>query len=991
MTPEILYKATNNGLDIIYFFYPQSRSTEGRANEKFRIRETDKTPSAAMKMYDGVWKVTDFGGSGVALSPIDICMLEKNMSFREALFFLAAEFNVEAEGFTKTTHRADIRKRPATDTEKDGEIYFDFKDKMTGEELSILGPTVSQSDCDALNYKSVNYYTKTKGDETTVFSSNENYPIFVRECNYKDAAGKSATFYKIYQPLAYDKKWRFFYHGSKPRHYLNGLLELQQAYEKDKKDQEKTKEYQEAVDEKRERSYVYSKIPRAVICSGERDALCLKSFGYHPIWLNSETDSLQPEGIKEISLCVDRIYNIPDLDETGVRQGKQLAKKYISIYTIWLPNKLNSFKDRRGNPRKDFRDFCDIWNSPKDVENLFNIARPIQFWEYVNSGKGKRLEVNSDYLEYFLYIHGFVCIEDKNSRTGQMFAQIEGNVVREVTYENIKNFLKKYVYDRHEPVEIRNLINNSARISESSITLKTVELEFENHTEHSQTFFFKNAIWEVTANGVTEYKHGQSKRYVWEDELLEHNVTRLDRSFEIEDISSENDKEPIFDVKINPNHTSKFFQFLVNASRIYWRKEFEPDNEPELSEETKLYKEKYKFAIDGPRLNSIEIREQKQHLLNKIFCLGYLLHRFKAENRAWCVFAMDNKIGADNESNGGSGKSCCFKAPKLFMKSVSLPGRNNKLTDNNHIFERVTEHTGYILIDDAQQYINFGFFFDSVTGDINVNPKNAKSYEIPFSKAAKFCITSNYVLRNTDPSTARRILYAVFSDYYHQKTEKNDYLESRTIYDDFNKNLFSINYTEEEWNADINFFADAEHTYLSLVRQSMKIQPPMENVVLRGLLAEMGDQFYNWAIIYFAPNSENCDKLMSKQLAFKTYQKETGQYKWQMNKFTVALKAFAEYADYVIQLDPNEFKNSQGRISRKAPIFDEKTLTPIIDPKTGKPIMKTTEMFYLQTKEDLNPLDLTTNINEDEDTNENQDSGSDELPFYERTQEENDV
>jgi hypothetical protein len=48
--------------------------------------------------------------------------------------------------------------------------------------------------------------------------------------------------------------------------------------------------------------------------------------------------------------------------------------------------------------------------------------------------------------------------------------------------------------------------------------------------------------------------------------------------------------------------------------------------------------------------------EQKLHLINKIYCIGYLLHTGIKYCKPWCVFAMDNKISETGESNGGSGK-----------------------------------------------------------------------------------------------------------------------------------------------------------------------------------------------------------------------------------------------------------------------------------------------------------------------------------------------
>ena len=35
------------------------------------------------------------------------------------------------------------------------------------------------------------------------------------------------------------------------------------------------------------------------------------------------------------------------------------------------------------------------------------------------------------------------------------------------------------------------------------------------------------------------------------------------------------------------------------------------------------------------------------NLLNKIYAIGYNLHRYKSPSRAWAIYAMDNKIGDD--------------------------------------------------------------------------------------------------------------------------------------------------------------------------------------------------------------------------------------------------------------------------------------------------------------------------------------------------------
>ena len=297
---------------------------------------------------------------------------------------------------------------------------------------------------------------------------------------------------------------------------------------------------------------------------------------------------------------------------------------------------------------------------------------------------------------------------------------------------------------------------------------------------------------------------------------------------------------------------------------------------------------------------------------------------------------MDNILGEEGESNGRSGKSFCYKALRYFMKSVTLSGRNPKLTDNPHLYDRVTEHTDYLLIDDADIYLNYKFFFDSITGELIVNPKNNQSYEIPFEKSPKFCFTSNHALRNLDTSLIARILYTVFSDYYHEKTENNDYRETRKIRDDFGKDLFGFDYSEAEWNADFNFFAQCIKFYLS-VPSPRKINPPMGNVTLRNLLAEMGQAFKDWADAYFAADPEtaegpNINTMIPKEDALNDFMIKTNTKGWTTNKFTKSLKAYCRFYGY--EYNPKAFQNSQGRISKK------------VDGTTK-------DMVYIQTSADL--------------------------------------
>ena len=381
---EDIYKVTNNGLDIILHYYPQARDCVG-TNRHFKRRPSEDDASACIKLFgkegsQQVYKVTDFGDTGTAQSPVDICMYEEGLRFNEAILKLASMYNVTDE-LNRNVNKPDIRKVPASQDQKDGTKLFELADHLTPDQLRILGPRVTQENAEALHWYSAKYIGYVKNREVTYKYATATYPIFMRECLVKPAEGDTpeVKFYKIYEPLNPDKQWRFSYtpEGVKPKDYINGLSELKALYREFNSREEAAFKKNPANAEK---PYKEQKLQEAFICSGERDALCVKSLGFSPIWFNSETYKLSEQDYKEIMKYVEVLYNIPDIDTTGRVKGTELALRFIDIHTIWLPAWLTTYRDQRGKPRKDFRDFMELRSKNEDFRNLMTLAMPAKFW-----------------------------------------------------------------------------------------------------------------------------------------------------------------------------------------------------------------------------------------------------------------------------------------------------------------------------------------------------------------------------------------------------------------------------------------------------------------------------------------------------------------------------------------------------------------------------------------------------------------------------------
>lgn len=931
---EKLYEATNGGLDIIVEYFPSAKKIVDGDAKKFKMREGDRTPSASLHERNGIWKVTDFGDAGHELSPIDIVMEQENCTFGEAVLKMASRFNVPDE-LDRSVNKPDVRKMQARQDQEDGRKYFEFNERFTDSELKILGPNVTQEVCERLHWYSVKWVCDVKNREATYKYSNENYPIFMRECLVQEARGDKpeVKFYKQYEPLNPDKAWRFSYtpKGVKPKLYINGFSELKKRYAQYNAEEEAEFRNDPANENK---PYKEKKLPEAFICSGERDSLCCAALGYLPLWFNSETYNLSEGEYRDIMKYVEVLYNIPDLDDTGVRRGTELALKYIDIHTIWLPSWLSTYRDNRGKSRKDFRDFSDLRPLRRDFLNLLELARPAKFWTQEWNEKKKRwtYDIDLDCLIYFLKLNGYVILRDQDSDTS-IFVHIKDNIVERIRAKDVKVFLREWAEETSRPRDLRNLILNSPRTADAAFeNLMSVDLDFSSSTAHSQIFHFENVYYEVTGQGIMEHstKKSEINHYAWKENVLNHRVTLLDgEMFTIS--SKEEDGVRVYDIDIRDT-SSPVFGYLINSSRLHWRKELEYNLDSMTKEEADAYKAAHKFDIAGEGLSVREISEQKLSLINKIFAIGYMLHKYKRESRPWAPMAMDYKIDENGVCNGRSGKSFIFKTLSKLLKTVNLSGRNRKLLDNPHVFEQVSKHTDMVLVDDCCQGFDTRDLYDNLTGPMKVNPKNNHIFEIPFEDSPKFAFTTNYVPSEFDPSSDARLLYMVFGDYYHERSESNDYLESRSIRDDFSMDLFSPGYPESCWNADINFLMQCTRFYLSISGTNIKIQPPMENIMRRKYKQDMGRNFEDWANGYFGntEGNEHLDTMLVRTEVFEEYKRSTGMAKATMQSFTKALRAFCNLSDHVEEFNPKELCTQGNRILKKK---DEVT----------------TEMIYLRT------------------------------------------
>lgn len=960
ITPEIkdqIIRQTDGGLAVFIRLFPDaSKGIDGKT--KFKLRD-EKTPSAKLKLQkDGTWVLTDFGQDSKGKNCITWVMDEKRLDYNQACEWIIQEFQLTVDG-QQAKPKVKMSSKPANNEETEGLMTFD-KRKFTVDELKIMfaEPLLqwiahdeanknSAEIKDELKYKrafdvltkygwsALNSYTRTKEGVTKTFESSPEYPIFIME---------DGEFCKIYSPKA-EKQFRFMYYpiGSFPKDHVWGIKQARKAQEQIIKKNQETAEEAAKNDEKVKTPS--DKIESIVICSGERDSMNVALMGYFPVWQNSETKGISGTLVKKLRSIAENVYNLPDIDATGINMGIKTALSFPDLKTIWLPFELLKSKDWRGNPCKDLRDFLG-WNGKrkKDFDGLVSTAKSCKFWysypQYDRQGNPRPgWEINDVDLQYFLWCQGFFMLANQATKTGYQLIRIQNHVVKKVEPKDIRSFVRDYLESHYADHKLLSKFMRSTVLNDSAIEFfRNLEIDFTAHTPHSQTLFFENEVWNVTANGIDKINITNATlqgRYVWEHKILRHLVNKLDPFFE----KIENKEEETVEVEVI-NTQCLFFQYLIATCRIHWQKEEAYlDEHPDQAKE---YWKRNKHSLDSEEIRQIlspeEISEQKQHLANKIFVFGYLLHEYKDQAKPWAAYCMDAKLSEEGKSNGRSGKSVYIKAIREILQTKTIAGRYTKITDNPHIYDGVDEFTSLIFVDDCHEYLKYDFFFTALTDTLTVNPKFVRELEIPFESSPKFGFTSNFPLKNADPSTKARLIFTVFSDFFHaEPDEENHYKSSRSIADWVGKNLFSSAYTEEDWNRFFNFCAQAIQFYLSFGMR--KVNPPMAEVSLRMDRSEMGDVFFEWAEVFFSKDSGNLDSLVEQKQILEEFNK-TNNLKWSTRKLKSALKAFCRYKNQTtgfMLLNPKEMQNTDGRIIKR-------------NASDNKP----SEFIYIQTNPQLN-------------------------------------
>lgn len=883
--------ATDGGRAVIEHYYPQSaRSFEEGGRRNFKIRPDDKNPSCCVFRAGDSWLIQDKGGSDTkAKNCFTLVCENEGLGFPQACDWIAARFAPELLGEGEGWKAAALAKPDIETVAGQPSLTVHFREggKFTDKELSVLGFEITQEVCDSLCLRPLDYYvTKEREGQSRKVCANDSYPIY---CYDYGCWGK------IYQPLG-KSEYRFTYFGQKPADFFFGEREFMRNYALAKEGKFQrfvdNPDYQDPSEQDDPDNAVPSSEPEKldmqwkslVICSGPSDALNVRNAGYHVCWLNSETAELNEYEYSLLTLLAKKIYILYDIDETGIKNMRKIALKYLDISMIVLPSELRQLKDRRGKSCKDAKDFFmyfrkpEIQNPRKLFDGIVRLSGGLKFWTDKYSRDGKVFlgyDINNEQMYSFLEAAGFHRIATSTTRSGLTYCHIRDNVVTLIDEEAITATCRRYLLDyltEHPQYYTQGLVNaiyRSPQITKAGLeNLDVVEPDFNAYDRDTDYFFFRNCVARVTKDGIETMRKEDCPYMVYSSKIIDHDF-RVDSPYfdismtdeyaakrnrlssaapaspEIKSIRKEIDAltdSERYRLSFLNKDGGSFMQYVWDTGRDYWRKE------------------EAWFA-----LTKDEADETRLNFMSKTLALGYMLTKFKNAGQPYAVYAMEMEQSEEGEHLGGTGKSLFFNSIEKLRKQVYIDAQMMDEDKMQFLFQGVERGvTDTIFMDDLNNRINLHKFMNMITGKMVINVKHASGFTLDYKDSPKIAWTSNHAIRNFDASLNRRIWFAAFSDYYHSDSPQRR-LTERSPYTKFGKNLIQ-DYSPDEMNKFYNFML---YCVASWKKIRVRVQPPMKSIIRRTLQKAMSDEFLFWAQEYFCETRLNC--YVDRDEAFEAY------------------------------------------------------------------------------------------------------------------------
>ena len=223
--------------------------------------------------------------------------------------------------------------------------------------------------------------------------------------------------------------------------------------------------------------------------------------------------------------------------------------------------------------------------------------------------------------------------------------------------------------------------------------------------------------------------------------------------------------------------------------------------------------------------------------------IGFMMHGYK--NLSYCPAVILNDEVMSENPEGGTGKGIFMNALSQMKKLVVIDGKAFNF-EKSFPYQTVSADTQILCFDDVKKHFDFERLFSVITEGLTLEKKNKDAIKIPYAKSPKVAITTNYAIKGSGNSFARRKWEIELHQHYNRH---------HTPYDEFGKHFFE-DWDRDEWCLFDSYMVNCLSSYM----RTGLIESDFVNLKARNLEASTCHDFIEWCGIL---NDEENTRLMT--------------------------------------------------------------------------------------------------------------------------------
>ena len=551
-----------------------------------------------------------------------------------------------------------------------------------------------------------------------------------------------------------------------------------------------------------------------------------------------------------------------------------------------------------------------------------------------------------------------------NNYATKSFNQAEITRTIDSAYANTQNFNTKYYEDDEKVQSIKDKIRrgvskkeirhqlNEAGVDGEAITSVISRIEKE---QSKQTFWEKNEKGTIKIihfsfkkfleeNGFYKYCPEGGKNYVFvkvTNNLIDHTSEKEIKDFILNYLQEVDDLSIYNHFADHVRYFREEFLTLLSTIDIYFIED--------SKDSAYLYYQNCAVRISKDLIEPIDYLDLggyvwKDHIINRKFkvcdehqcdfskfignicgndeariktlesTIGFMMHGYK--NLSYCPAVILNDEVISDNPEGGTGKGLFMNALSQMKKLVVIDGKAFAF-EKSFPYQLVSADTQILCFDDVKKHFDFERLFSVVTEGLTLEKKNKDAIKIPFSKSPKIGITTNYAIKGSGNSFARRKWEIELHQYY---------TKTYTPMDEFGKHFFA-EWDEDEWCLFDNFMTSCLQDYLS----TGLVKSKFVNLQIRQLSAETSHDFIEWCGLVQGHKKNEIIKINERLIKQDLYFEFISEYPdyGPKAKMTISRSRFyrwlVAYGTHLTGIKPEEGRDMTGRWIRIRPKHEAET------------------------------------------------------------------